>query len=1026
MLDHTPLYRNREESNREIGASTTSHLPMVKRWLVTLISWLVIASICSGLVVFVIELFKLLKVSQFQEVRESVVFTVCFGICLIMGLIGALLSPNAIARRRGFAYAELGQKFLVSKDYEAATLNFERAAQEFNKIIGPNFYNRPKLGEVYQGLGSAYQGLRNYEQSLTSYALAHQVFQQTFLGEVKQAEISHQMALLEARIPQMRVQAERDLRAFWERTKDVQCLAILAELSILNSDLENFVWCRKAAVKYSEGQPPHEELILFLSLLGLLSIDVGDVRGSLEMNACSRRINKQYNLEEVLKHPEGFVHFQRTMQVLAQAISLLNESGIQCLCQDYSRATDLVCEAITALRDRANVAPGLREWEIASLAYLGRIQIDQGEFGLFWYKFYAFRERHFPFIDNLVKDDLDYHDYVGFGLHKSLKIEEALDREKSLLDEALQRHGSTQFEHLLHISAIYQAARDWSLASDYQTQALEIAKLHGVGIGYLACLLRQIALTLQGSLVTGEYVDLDPMLNEANLLISLMDDAYYRACGLSKLGAVYFAWGKADIAVTYYQQAVQVAQTARLLGLEMDLQLLLASIFEEQRQWENALATYTDAQLLSRKCPFVPVQTLTASAARARCLQHLHNNSYALEESRSYLQLSDVISTVLSERHDDVKLRIKERDAINNLILILSEESGDNIRAFEQIEYFKTRTEFSFDKLNALLRQQAIPVTVAEYYTTHDHTLLFVVDAYQPNVSMYRVPISLRQLRDYIDQFREEVCNYHQWHGELESTWQELMRPLIEPVMAHLQRQGILCVIPHGLLHQLPFHAMQHEGQYILDRCPIVYAPSGAILLQFQNRHAQTWRKAVVVGNPDQDLQGATAEVKEVAKLFETVPRLGHDAKFDLHREHIDTDVLHVATHGLFDQDQPTLSGILLADELLTISKISEMQIQANLVTLSGCETGLSKEGPQNQLISLTNAFFKIGVPSMVVSLWKADDTATTELMVEFYTQLKLGAPSLAHAMRSAQLAVRRRRSHPYFWSPFIVVGDWH
>ena len=169
------------------------------------------------------------------------------------------------------------------------------------------------------------------------------------------------------------------------------------------------------------------------------------------------------------------------------------------------------------------------------------------------------------------------------------------------------------------------------------------------------------------------------------------------------------------------------------------------------------------------------------------------------------------------------------------------------------------------------------------------------------------------------------------------------------------------------------------------------------------------------------------AEVREVAELFGATPRIGQNAKFNLHHEHIDTDILHVVTHGFFDPDQPALSGFLLADELLTVQKISTMQIQAKLVTLSACETGLSRVAPGEQLVGLTKAFIEGGTPSVIVSQWKVDDEATARLMVDFYTRLKSGV-CLVHALRLAQLHIRRldpKWDHPYYWAPFVLVGAW-
>jgi CHAT domain-containing protein len=106
--------------------------------------------------------------------------------------------------------------------------------------------------------------------------------------------------------------------------------------------------------------------------------------------------------------------------------------------------------------------------------------------------------------------------------------------------------------------------------------------------------------------------------------------------------------------------------------------------------------------------------------------------------------------------------------------------------------------------------------------------------------------------------------------------------------------------------------------------------------------------------------------------------------------------------------------------------EIYRLRVNAELVTLSGCETGLGRQLGGEGIVGLTRAFMYAGAPSVLVSLWKVADESTAELMKAFYTQLRRGA-SRDVALQQAMVQLQRdpEYSHPYYWAPFILVGDW-
>ena len=143
---------------------------------------------------------------------------------------------------------------------------------------------------------------------------------------------------------------------------------------------------------------------------------------------------------------------------------------------------------------------------------------------------------------------------------------------------------------------------------------------------------------------------------------------------------------------------------------------------------------------------------------------------------------------------------------------------------------------------------------------------------------------------------------------------------------------------------------------------------------------------------------------------------------------------IHLATHAVFNEAMPLLSGVALAkppnndaeDGILTARELCDLKLTADLIVFSACETGRGAEQTGEGLIGLTWAAFAAGVPAQVASQWPVDDAATAQLMGNFYAELKRGKTKDA-ALRSAALALLRdgKHAHPFYWAPFLLLGDW-
>lgn len=145
---------------------------------------------------------------------------------------------------------------------------------------------------------------------------------------------------------------------------------------------------------------------------------------------------------------------------------------------------------------------------------------------------------------------------------------------------------------------------------------------------------------------------------------------------------------------------------------------------------------------------------------------------------------------------------------------------------------------------------------------------------------------------------------------------------------------------------------------------------------------------------------------------------------------------VHFATHGVVDLERPELSGIVLSmvdekgkeqDGYVRLYEIYNLNLPAELVVLSACQTGVGKQVKGEGLIALTRGFMYAGAARVVASLWKVDDSATAALMAQFYKEIFVNGKRPAAALRTAQseIAKQKRWQSPHYWAGFVLQGEW-
>ncbi|TMQ12826.1 MAG: CHAT domain-containing protein, partial [Deltaproteobacteria bacterium] len=307
--------------------------------------------------------------------------------------------------------------------------------------------------------------------------------------------------------------------------------------------------------------------------------------------------------------------------------------------------------------------------------------------------------------------------------------------------------------------------------------------------------------------------------------------------------------------------------------------------------------------------------------------------------------------------------------------------------------------------------------------------------------------------------------------------WRTLRPPGLErrPVVHGIAAHPRVIVLPHGALAMLPFEVLlDGNGHFLVESHEVSYAQSATLALEdARAKPAPAGRRAFVgLGDPVYDwaafkagrpegapadarglrpylaarrtggrtsraglerLPATSREITAIARLF------GAGAKVYLRdratEENVkagalaNTRLVHIASHGLFETDYQALALTMRPDAtedgFLLQSEIAELTLDADLVVLSACETGRAHEVLAEPVSGLALALRTAGARRMVVSLWSVDDDATSELMTTFYAAVVNGKPfgeALTEAKR--HLAGMRQWRHPYFWAPFVLVGN--
>ncbi len=603
-------------------------------------------------------------------------------------------------------------------------------------------------------------------------------------------------------------------------------------------------------------------------------------------------------------------------------------------------------------------------------------------------------------IGVLYLEQEDY-DKAGEYLHQSLQIYQALENQSETA-RVLLNLGVTE-QRRGNIDQALESFRK-SLESAMAASNKDVMITAGEGLGAVYRERKEFAAAFRA-------------LDRGLLLAKEVEDQMRIAELLWRKAEVFYAMGNFDNAAALSEESLQLARRLRL------------------PKHSYLAATLVGKALLKQK------QTAQANQMLSEAIEQIEmmRGSVAGQEQERQLYFEDKVAAY----HLMIDLLFGEQ-RLSEAVLCANRAKGrvlldvvsDGIRAASLAA--ADLSQMVLDHKTALL----------EYVVTSERVYLFVLTKRASDQSLdvkaYAIPISQTELSTRVTRFYQMIAANNPGFG-LSS--RELYDLLIKPAADELRGKTAICVIPDGVLWNVPFQALQNgTGRYLIENSAISYAPSLGVLKEIRQRRQPNADSSSLLAfanpvagseEPFGPLPQAESEVKKLAQFFAPDRRqvfAGAAADERAFRSlAASSGIIHFATHGMIYNRQPLYSYLLLSktdaedDGLLEAREIMKLKLRADLVVLSACETASGRIGTGEGVIGISWAFFVAGCRATVVSQWKVNSEATSDLMVGFYRHFKGVRPmTKPNALRLAALKLLNdeRYQHPFYWAGFIIVGD--
>ena len=530
-----------------------------------------------------------------------------------------------------------------------------------------------------------------------------------------------------------------------------------------------------------------------------------------------------------------------------------------------------------------------------------------------------------------------------------------------------------------------------------------------------------------------------------------LDQALFHAEGLTlpeiawrihrKRASAWIGKHDYDQALNDYKAAIQIVEALRaelkvdalkqgFIDDKMDLYVDMVEHLVRMSRMEEAFHFVERAKSRS----FIDMlanQDLVLSQAEGDLLEREKSGRNLIQEIQgklSSLSEKELLSDSGQTEFEHLQQRLNQARQSYQETLVEIQQTNPELAGFVSVDPIQA---------NTLQRKLPDSTAILEYFLTSDRLFIWMIR--HGDVQIRRSVVSVQQLESLVKALREGIES----HLSISVESRALHDLLILPFETEIAEIRQLVIVPHGVLHYLPFATLQHEdGTVLIDRVSLSLAPSATVLGYCLDKGEAKRRKqrdlsVLALGNPNlgstrYDLPFAEKEVVSLQRAFDDVSVYFRDDATEKNaRDHMpEHDILHFACHATYEPESPLFSALLLKsagqfeDGRLEANEIFSLKLNCDLVTLSACETGLAEITQGDEIIGLARSFIFAGTPSIITSLWKVDDLATAVMVKRFYRYLASGY-SKAEALRQAQLVVKNSvNSHPSAWAAFGLTGD--
>lgn len=922
------------------------------------------------------------------------------------------------------------------------------------------------IGYVYHGQGRYLEAIENYQQSLT------------IAKELKDRG-SEAMGL--TNIGAVYLSQGEYSKALESFQKSLEINIAIGDRSTERTSLNNIGQVYSNWGRYTQALEFHQKSLAIAKEIGTRSgeattlSNIGTIYGD------------QGNYRQSMEYQQQALAIYREIGDRYGEMNSLNNIGYIHSAQGrYPQALEFYQNSLAIAKEI-----GARSEEATALSNVGAVYNDQGNISLSMQYYQQALAIHQE-IGNRSSEALSLNN-IGVSYGSQGEYAKALELHQKAL-KITQEIGARveEVQSLSNIGGLYKTLGQYSQALEYSQKALAITKeignrdqqmgiLNGIGNTY-----RQ----------QERYTEALETYRQGLTIAQEIGNRSQEGYSLTNLGYVYERQGNLSQALASLQQAVTIFRDIGEPSGESLALRGLGRVYAASNQNAEALKSYQQAIAIQRQLGYRPYEGLTLSY-----LGNLYNSTgqYADAEKSLFEAVAILESVRGSKLTDEHKISLfdTQADTYRYLQQALIAQNKTNAalevaergraRAFVELLAKQLSPQSnepikhpSLEEITQIAQQQN--ATLVEYSLVPGQSLYIWV--IQPNGKIDFRSVDLKtwlqeqntSLADLVSNTREsigvsrsifsaEVVNPVNENNPTKRL-QQLHQLLIKPIADLLPTDSSQRVIfnPQGELFLVPFAAIQDEqGKYLIEKHTILTAPAIQVLQltqeqrqQVRARHAVPLQgnNALVVGNPTMpsvppkdgekpqqlpNLPGAKREAEAIAPLLNTKALTGNEAtKAAVLAKLPQAKIIHLATHGLFDDLRGLGSAIALAPDspssvakgeqqggngLLTAEEILKLKLNAELVVLSACDTGRGRITGDG-VIGLSRSLIAAGTPSVIVSLWAVPDNPTEELMTEFYRQLKQTGDK-AQALRTAMLKLKEKYpDSPRKWAAFTLIGE--